>query len=156
MKLHLVACGTRPPDWAAAAFGDFARRFRHPLKLELREIPLGRRREGEPPDRAIEDEGERMLRAIPRDARLVALDPRGKPWTTEMLSRRLKDWLAEGRDVALAVGGPDGLAPAVLERADDRWSLGPPTLPHMLVRVIVAEQLYRAWSILENHPYHRA
>lgn len=156
MKFHLVACGTRPPGWAAAGFDDFTRRIRRPVRVELHEIPLGRRRGGEPPDRAVEDEGQRMLKAVPRSARLVALDPKGAAWTTEELGAHLKDWLAEGSDVAFAIGGPDGLAPAVLARADDRWSLGPLTLPHMLVRVILAEQLYRAWSILENHPYHRA
>lgn len=96
-----------------------------------------------------------MLRAAPRDARLVALDPKGEAWTTEGFASNLKDWLPEGRDTAFLVGGPDGLARAVLARAGKRWSLGPLTLPHMLVRLIVAEQLYRAWSILENHPYHR-
>lgn len=153
MKLHLISIGGRPPEWVAAGFADYARRLRHPFRLELHEIPLARRRDG---PRALADEGDRMLRAVPRDARLVALDPGGDAWTTSRLAANLEDWLPEGRDTAFLVGGPDGLAPAVLERAERRWSLGPLTLPHMLVRLIVAEQLYRAWSILENHPYHRA
>lgn len=155
MKLHLIACGSKPPDWLAAGFDDFSRRFRRPMQLELHEVALGRRRRGESPDRAVEDEGARLLRVLPGDARLVALDRGGRQWTTEQLVSHLKEWLSEGRDVAFGIGGPDGHAKAVLERADDRWSLGPLTLPHMLVRLIVAEQLYRAWSILENHPYHR-
>lgn len=155
MKLHLVACGTRPPGWLAAGFDEFAGRIRHPLSLELHEIALGRRRDGEAPDRAVADEGARLLKAVPRGARLVALDPAGSAWSTATLGTHLQGWLAEGRDVAFAIGGPDGLSRDVLERAEDRWSLGPATLPHMLVRVIVAEQLYRAWSILNNHPYHR-
>lgn len=124
--------------------------------MELHEIPLARRRGGEPADRAVAEEGERMLRAAPREAHVVALDPDGSAWSTEQLASHLGDWLGGGRDVAFLIGGPDGLAPGVLERAGQRWSLGPLTLPHMLVRLIVAEQLYRAWSILENHPYHRA
>lgn len=155
MKLHLLACGSRPPEWLAAGFNDFSRRFRHPLKLELKEIPLGDRRGGRDGGRAVAEEGDRMLRALPDNSRLIALEPTGKSWTTEDLAANLKDWLAGGGDVAFAIGGPDGLSPAVLDRAEARWSLGPLTLPHMLVRVIVAEQLYRAWSILQNHPYHR-
>lgn len=155
MKLHLLACGTRPPDWLAAGFDDFARRFRHPLRLQLQEIPVVQRRGGKPAQRAMAEEGERLLRAVPGNTRLIALDPGGSPWSTDKLASNLKAWLADGRDVAFCIGGPDGLAPGVLERAEHRWSLGPLTLPHMLVRVVVAEQLYRAWSILENHPYHR-
>lgn len=155
MKLHLISVGNRPPEWLAAGFDDFSRRLRHPFRIELHEIPLARRRGGEPPDRTVAGEGERMLRAAPRDAHLVALDPNGSAWSTERLASHLRDWLSGGRDVAFLIGGPDGLAPGVLERAAQRWSLGPLTLPHMLVRLIVAEQLYRAWSILENHPYHR-
>lgn len=155
MKLQLISVGSRPPDWLARGFDDFARRLRHPARLELQEIPLGRRRGGEPADRAVADEGERLLRAVPRDAHLVALDPNGSGWSTEQLASHLRDWLGGGSDVAFLIGGPDGLSPEVLKRADQRWSLGPLTLPHMLVRLLVAEQLFRAWSILENHPYHR-
>jgi 23S rRNA (pseudouridine1915-N3)-methyltransferase len=96
-----------------------------------------------------------MLKAIPAQARVMALDPRGREVTTEVLAEWLVQWLQEGRDVALLVGGPDGLAPECLARADERWSLSRLTFPHMLVRVIVAEQLYRAWAIVQNHPYHR-
>lgn len=105
--------------------------------------------------RLIQQEGERMLGALPKGARVVALDVRGRPWSTQQLAGQLEAWMAGGRDVALLVGGPDGLAPECLERAEQTWSLSPLTLPHPLVRVVVAEQLYRAWSITQGHPYHR-
>ncbi|MEJ1464018.1 MAG: 23S rRNA (pseudouridine(1915)-N(3))-methyltransferase RlmH, partial [Candidatus Sedimenticola sp. (ex Thyasira tokunagai)] len=99
---------------------------------------------------------ERMLKAIPRNCRVMALDVKGKAWSTEQLSSQLGGWMGEGQDLALLVGGPEGLAAECLQRADNRWSLSPLTMPHPLVRVVVAEQLYRAWSLLRNHPYHRA
>jgi 23S rRNA (pseudouridine1915-N3)-methyltransferase len=101
------------------------------------------------------DEAAALLAAIPRDAHVVALDGRGKAWSSEDLAAQLERWRMQGRDLAFLIGGPDGLAPAVLARADQRWSLGPATLPHPLVRIVVAEQLYRAVSQLGNHPYHR-
>jgi 23S rRNA (pseudouridine1915-N3)-methyltransferase len=97
-----------------------------------------------------------MLKAIPKGCRIVALDVGGKAWSTEQLSDQLGQWMGAGPDIALLVGGPEGLAEACLQQADGRWSLSPLTLPHPLVRVVVAEQLYRAWSLLRNHPYHRA
>ena len=102
------------------------------------------------------DEGEKILKALPRDTRLVTLDERGAQWTTEQLAARLSAWLQDGRDVTLAIGGPDGHAPEVLKRADESWGLSKLVLPHALVRVVVAEALYRAWSVNANHPYHRA
>jgi 23S rRNA (pseudouridine1915-N3)-methyltransferase len=104
----------------------------------------------------MRDEGERMLKAIPRGCRVLALDVRGKEWSTEQLTGKLDEWMAGGRDIALLVGGPEGLAESCLQRADGRWSLSPLTMPHPLVRVVLADQLYRAWSIMRNHPYHRA
>ncbi len=97
-----------------------------------------------------------MLAAIPADCHVVALDVQGKSWSTEALASRLQDWMASGRELALLVGGPDGLSPACLSRADQRWSLSPLTFPHALVRVMIAEQFYRAWTITTGHPYHRA
>ena len=105
--------------------------------------------------RAIGDEGARVLAALPKNARVVALDGRGRMHSSEQLAARMEHWRGQGRDLAFLVGGPEGHAPEVLARVDERWSLGPLTLPHMLVRLIVAEQLYRAASILANHPYHR-
>ena len=155
MRLSLLAVGTRLPDWVNAGYQDYARRLPRECALQLKEIGVSPRRRGTPVAEAIKKEGERMLAAIPPRAWTVALDVGGKPWTTEDLASRLDEWMAAGDDVALLVGGPDGLAPACLDAARVRWSLTAMTLPHGLVRVVVAEQIYRAWSFLRGHPYHR-
>ncbi|ROR34868.1 23S rRNA (pseudouridine(1915)-N(3))-methyltransferase RlmH [Inmirania thermothiophila] len=151
MRVHLLSVAARVPSWVAEGYRDYARRLGRGLELRLREI----RPAGGEPARARAEEGRRLLAAVPRGARLVALDERGELWDTRGLARRLAAWAAEGRDLALAVGGAEGLDGAVLGQAELRWSLSPLTLPHALVRVIVAEQLYRAWSLLGGHPYHR-
>lgn len=144
------------PAWVDAGFADYAGRLPRECRLELREIPLGQRGGGRRDGRAVAAEGERMLKATASNDRLVALDVAGRAPDTEGLARRLAGWLQEGRDVVFAIGGPDGLAPSVLGRAEWRWSLSPLTLPHGLARVVLAEQLYRAWTVLQGHPYHRA
>ena len=154
MKLHLLAVGQKMPSWVQAGYEDYTRRLPSHLAPLLREIPAGDRRGGDTA-RAVAAEGERLLAALPKDCRVVALDERGEGWTTRELAGRLEEWQAGGGDVARLVGGPDGLAPACLERAELRWSLSRLTLPHALVRVVVAEQLYRAWTLLQGHPYHR-
>lgn len=154
MRLRLVAVGTRMPGWVDEGFRDYAGRMPRECRLELREVPLGRRSRGTEPVRAIAAEGEHLL-AGSEDCVRVCLDVQGSAVDTVGLSRKLAGWLQEGQDVALLVGGPDGLAPACLEAARWRWSLSPLTLPHGLVRVLVAEQLYRAWTVLSGHPYHR-
>jgi 23S rRNA (pseudouridine1915-N3)-methyltransferase len=156
VRIQLIGAGTRLPHWVDEGYQEYTKRLPPECRLQLVEIPLGRRGKGLDPARALLEEGERMLQAVPAGARLVALDVRGQSWSTAELSRRLGDWLAEGRDLALLVGGPDGLAEACLARAEGRWSLSPLTFPHAMVRVILAEQLYRAWSLLQSHPYHRA
>jgi 23S rRNA (pseudouridine1915-N3)-methyltransferase len=156
MKATLVAVGERAPDWVAAGFSEYQKRLSHWLPLSLHEIAPGMRGKGRDPVRATADEGARVLAALPRDAHVVALDGRGEAYTSEQLARRLERWRQDGRDIALLIGGPEGHAPDVLAGAHERWSLGPLTLPHMLVRLVVAEQLYRACSLLANHPYHRA
>lgn len=155
MKIRLVAAGTRMPEWVDAGFKDYAKRMPRECRLELVEIQLARQRRSGDIARAVRDEGERMLAAAERSAMAIALDVKGKALDTPQLARRLQDWMQDGRNVDLFVGGPDGLAPECLERATMRWSLSPLTLPHGLVRVVVAEQLYRALSILKGHPYHR-
>lgn len=155
MQIHLIAVGTRMPGWVSEAYDEFAKRLPPECRLKLVEIAPGRRGKGADIARLVQDEGERMLAAIPRQARVIALEVSGRAWSTAQLAAQLGSWLPEGRDVALLVGGPDGLADACRARADQLWSLSPLTFPHPLVRVIVAEQLYRAWSILQNHPYHR-
>lgn len=156
MKARLIAVGERAPDWVAAGYADYVKRLSHWLPLELVEVAPGLRGKGRDPQRAMADEGQRVLAAVPKGGWIVALDGRGRAWSSEQLAGRLAHWRQQGRDLAFLIGGPEGHAPEVLAAADERWSLGPLTLPHMLVRLVLAEQLYRAASILANHPYHRA
>jgi len=156
MRIRLIAVGTRMPAWVETAYADYAGRLPRELRLELMEIPVATR--GKNPDiaRLKQQECERMLKLVSERDRVIALDERGQGWSSEELAQRLARWQQDGLDVDLLVGGPDGLADGCLQRAESRWSLSPLTLPHALVRVLLAEQLYRAWSLLANHPYHRA
>jgi 23S rRNA (pseudouridine1915-N3)-methyltransferase len=156
MRLVLLAAANKQPAWVAEGFVEYARRLRGAYSMECKEIPLARRGPSVPARGAVEREGERMLAAVPSGASVVALDERGTPWSTGELAARLAAWQRIGAPVCFLIGGPDGLAPACLARADERWALSRLTLPHGLVRIIVAEALYRAWSVLERHPYHRA
>lgn len=156
MKSRLIAVGERAPRWVAEGFGEYQKRLSHWLPLELVEIEPGLRGKGRDAARATQDEGARVLGALPKNACVVALEGRGRLWTSEQLAQRLEHWRGQGRDLAFLIGGPEGHAPEVLARADEQWSLGPLTLPHMLVRLVAAEQLYRAAALLANHPYHRA
>ena len=155
MKLRLIAVGTRMPAWVTAGFEDYAQRLPRELKLELVELPLAVRGKNADLERAKHSEGEKLLERS-RDSHRVMLDERGAAWTSTDLATRLKAWMQNGRDVSLLIGGPDGHSAEVQKLADERWSLSKLTLPHALVRVLVAEQLYRAWSLTANHPYHRA
>jgi 23S rRNA (pseudouridine1915-N3)-methyltransferase len=156
MQIHLIAVGTRMPAWVTSGYEEYVRRMPHECRLRLVELALSRRGKNRSAQQNRREEGKAMLAAIPAQATVIALDVRGKAWSTGTLAARLQDWLQGGRDVALLVGGPDGLDDACLERADLRWSLSALTLPHALVRVLLAEQLYRAWTVLQGHPYHRA
>jgi 23S rRNA (pseudouridine1915-N3)-methyltransferase len=156
MNIYLISVGNRMPRWVAEGYQEYAKRLPGECALQLIEIAPGHRGKGADIARTLRDEGERMLKAVPKGCRIVALDVLGKAWDTEQLSTRLGQWMADGPDLALLVGGAEGLAPACQNAAQLRWSLSPLTLPHPLVRVVVAEQLYRAWSLLRNHPYHRA
>lgn len=156
LRLSLLTASNRQPDWVDDGAADYASRLRGRCTLEIKTLPLARRTASTPVDRAIADEGERLLAAIPSGAQVVALDERGKPWTTQDLAAKLGAWMRVGAPVFLLIGGPDGLSRACLARAADRWSLSPLTLPHGLARIVAAEALYRAWSLLEHHPYHRA
>jgi 23S rRNA (pseudouridine1915-N3)-methyltransferase len=154
MKLLVVAVGQRVPDWAQTAWDDYAKRFPPELKLELRAVKT-EPRGSKTLDTLYAAERERIESAIPRGARVVVLDERGAHLSTQQLATKLRDWQLEGDDVALVIGGPDGLDPALKQSAHERIRLSDLTLPHAMVRVLLVEQLYRAWSINANHPYHR-
>jgi 23S rRNA (pseudouridine1915-N3)-methyltransferase len=153
VKLYVVAVGHRMPAWVEAGFNEYAARMPREARVELKAIKPAARGGGA--GRAIEDEGARLLAAAPRNCLKVALDERGSLITTAELARRVSRWQETGHDIAFMVGGADGLADSVKQAATFSWSLSPLTLPHGLARVLLAEQLYRALSILHNHPYHR-
>lgn len=155
MKIRLIAVGQRPPAWVQQGYAEYVRRLPRDLPMELIEIGAAARG-GSNAGRVRQLEGERMLAAVGPDDRVIALDERGKTWSTLELARNLENWRMQGRNVAFLVGGADGLAPACLERADETLSLSAFTFPHALVRVLVAEQVYRAWTVTTGHPYHRA
>lgn len=154
MRLLVVAVGQRVPDWAQVAWDDYAKRFPPELRLELKAVKTEPRASKTLPA-LLAAERERIEAAIPKCARVVALDERGTPLTTQALATKLKDWQLENDAVALVIGGPDGLDPAFRQAAHERIRLSDLTLPHAMVRVLLAEQLYRAWSINAGHPYHR-
>jgi 23S rRNA (pseudouridine1915-N3)-methyltransferase len=156
MRLRLICVGQKMPGWVSAGYNEYARRMPPELSLDLVEIPLAHR--GKKPDtaRLMQRESDAILAAAGQKDHVVALEVGGRPWSTEKLASQLEHWQQDGRDVSFLVGGPDGLANACRERAAQQWSLSPLTLPHPLVRIVLAEQLYRAWSITRNHPYHRA
>lgn len=154
MRVRVIAVGTRMPVWVKSACEDYLRRLA-PLNVSLQQVEAGIRGRGAGTARAVAAEGERLLAAVRAAEHVVALDERGKELSTRELSSWLNARLQEGEDLAFMIGGADGLAPAVLGRANFKWSLSRLTLPHALVRVLLTEQLYRAHSILMNHPYHR-
>ncbi len=156
MRLRVVAIGGRPRSWVAQAWEQYAKRLPPQWRTELVEVP-GARRSARQPDAEVKAaEAERVRGVLRPDERVVALDERGRELDSEGFAARLSGWLAEGRDIAFVVGGADGLDAAFLAAADFRWSLSPLTLPHEMVRAVLAEQLYRASTIIAGHPYHRA
>ncbi|HEB77608.1 MAG TPA: 23S rRNA (pseudouridine(1915)-N(3))-methyltransferase RlmH [Methylothermaceae bacterium] len=154
MQVRLIAVGTRMPSWVEVGYTEYAKRLPKEWRLQLREIPLRRRGKGTDRERLMAEEGKQMLTAL-GNARGIALDSRGLQWSTEELADQLSTWLQEGRDLGFLIGGPEGLAPECLQRAEIHWSLSRLTFPHALVRILVVEQLYRAWTLLQGHPYHR-
>ena len=154
MKLVIVAVGQRMPDWAQSAYDDYAKRFPHELRVELKAVKT-EPRGSKTLETLYAAERERIEAAIPKGARIVALDERGTSLTTVALAARLKGWQLEADDVALIIGGPDGIEPAFRNAAHERIRLSDLTLPHAFARVLLIEQLYRAWSVNAGHPYHR-
>lgn len=153
LTVHSV-CG-KLPAWVSAGVAEYQRRLPRELSLVWRDLPLARRTRSSKPEALCQQEGEQLLKGLPADDTLIAFDVRGTALATETLAESLHDWKMSGRGVSFLIGGPDGLSPDCLQRAGQRWSLGRLTLPHPLVRVVLAEQLYRAWTITAGHPYHR-
>ncbi|WP_251978302.1 23S rRNA (pseudouridine(1915)-N(3))-methyltransferase RlmH [Salinicola avicenniae] len=155
MKVRLLAVGSRMPAWVDAGVEEYRKRLPREMPFDIVEIAAGARGKNADVARAIQVEGDRMLEKLRDQEQVVALEVEGAAWTTERLADNLGRWRLEGQDVALVVGGPDGLDPRVVARARQSWSLSALTLPHPLVRVVLAEQFYRAWTLLAGHPYHR-
>ncbi len=155
MKIRLLTITHKSPSWIAAGYEDYAKRLPPHCQLELVEIPAEKRTANADLKRIMDREGEKMLAAMKPGAHVIAMDKGGKNWDSEQLAAQMKDWLQNGKNIELLVGGPEGLAPACLARANEKWSLSAMTFPHLIVRLILAEQLYRAFTILNNLPYHR-
>ncbi len=155
MKIRLLAVGGKMPAWVSQGFNEYSKRLPAEMTFELVELPLGHRGKGADKARAIKQEGDAMLAAIPKNDLVIALEVQGKSWSTEQLAEHIRDWQMDGRNISLLVGGPDGLDPRCVQLADQKWSLSALTLPHPLVRVILAEQVYRAWTVIQGHPYHK-
>lgn len=155
MKIQLIAVGTKMPDWIEKGYQEFARRFPKEMQLELLEINAGKRGKNADIKRILQKEGELTLAVIPKGNKIITLEVTGKAWTTTQLASEMKKWQLDGRNISLLIGGPEGLAPECIAKSEQRWSLSALTLPHPLVRVIVAESLYRAYTLTINHPYHR-
>lgn len=155
MRIFIVTVGTRMPQWVDVACKEYARRLPPHCRFEIMEINAGKRTKGSDIARVLHDEGQRLLAALPKDCYVIALERTGKSIDTIGMAGQMKQWLSSGRNIAILIGGPEGLSNECLDRADTQWSLSALTLAHPVVRVVLAEQLYRAWSILENRPYHR-
>ena len=156
MHIRLIAIGARQPGWVDEAFDEYVQRLPRQWRFRLKALPGGRRSKHQDSGSAIESEGQKILTEIRAAEFVVALDERGTQFSSVELGQKLNDWQSAARDLTFLVGGPDGLAEACLQRADLRWSLSRLTMPHGLVRVLFAEQLYRAWTVSTGHPYHRA
>jgi 23S rRNA (pseudouridine1915-N3)-methyltransferase len=155
MQINLISVGNRMPGWVQQGYDEYAKRLPRECELVLKEIAPGKRTKNSDVARIVKEEGERMIAAMPQSTHIVTLDIPGKPWTTPELAQAMQRWLEGGQHVSLLIGGPEGLADSVKQLARESWSLSKLTFPHPLVRIVVAEQIYRAWSILNNHPYHR-
>jgi 23S rRNA (pseudouridine1915-N3)-methyltransferase len=156
MKITLLSVGSRMPAWVDAGVAEYAKRLPAEFSLQLSDVPLARRGKGQDVELAVRKEAEALLSRVRPQEHVIALEVTGLRLSTEALAQRLDAIRRDGRNIVLLVGGPDGLGEACLQRADEKWSLSTLTLPHPLVRIVVAEQVYRAWTVLNAHPYHRA
>lgn len=155
MRIQLIAVGSKMPGWVEQGYQEYARRFPSDMPLSLTEIPAGKRGKNADINRILHKEGQQTLAVIPKGNRIVTLEVTGQPWDTPKLAQNMQNWQMDGRDISLLIGGPEGLAPQCIALSEQKWSLSALTLPHPLVRIVVAESLYRAWSVTTNHPYHR-
>jgi len=156
MVIHFIVIGQKMPKWVAEGYAEYAKRLPKSCELRLVELPMAVRSKHANIEKLKLEEAKRIQAALPKGVYLVVLDEQGQQPDTLKLAHHMETWLAGGQDIALVVGGPDGLDASLLQQAQWKWSLSKLTLPHPLVRILVAEQLYRAWSVLQNHPYHRA
>jgi 23S rRNA (pseudouridine1915-N3)-methyltransferase len=155
MKLMIVSVASRVPEWLNEGYNEYSRRMPRESRIELIELRPEPRRSGKAPEQILKAEAERIFAALPEGCRCIVLDERGKQQTTRQLAAHMAEWMREGRDVAFIVGGADGLHQTVKRAAHEQLSLSQLTLPHAFVRLLLAEQLYRAYTVLHNHPYHR-
>lgn len=155
MRIKVLAVGTKMPKWVNEGVAEYAKRLPKAWQFKFVELPIGHRPKGQAVEKAIEAEADSILEKIEPNEFVVALAVEGKAWSTEELAHNMADWQMQGHNICLLIGGPDGLSPRCMARANSRWSLSKLTLPHPLVRTVLAEQLYRAWTINNNHPYHK-
>jgi len=155
MQIHIIAVGQRMPSWVQQGVDEYLKRMPPHCRVQVREVASIHRGKNADIGRILKAEGEALLKAVPKDCRVIALDRAGKQFDTPTLAAYLSEWMAGGRDVALLIGGPEGLSKEVLQQCDATWSLSKFTYAHPLVRIVLSEQLYRAWAITENHPYHK-
>ncbi|ORU91978.1 MAG: 23S rRNA (pseudouridine(1915)-N(3))-methyltransferase RlmH [Cycloclasticus sp. symbiont of Bathymodiolus heckerae] len=155
MKLKILAVGQKMPGWVASGYQEYAKRMPRECSLELIEIAPGKRTKQSNLPKVVEDEGKRILSTIKQSDYVVALEVKGRQWSTEGLAKKLADWQGVTPSIVFIIGGPDGLSSECLKRANEQWCLSQLTFPHPLVRVVLVEQLYRGWSLMNNHPYHR-
>lgn len=155
LLIELLAAGTRPPEWTKIGYSEYQKRLPRDWQLQLREIPVAHRGKNESVAKLKVEEGKRILALLKPEAHVIALDSRGEGWSTRELAANIESCMSRTSHLQLIVGGPDGLSDECLQRANDCWSLSKLTFPHFLVRVLLAEQLYRAWAVINNHPYHK-
>ncbi len=156
MKIKILSIGTKMPSWVNEGVNEYLKRLPADLKLEIIGLPLASRNKNADIKRIMQKETDSLLAHIQPNDYVIALEVKGHNWSTEVLAKKLESWRMDGLNIIFLIGGPDGLGEACRNRADQQWSLSALTLPHPIVRVLLSEQIYRAWTVTQNHPYHRA